>query len=115
MGRFLLPEELPPFFEAVYEESNPLLQGFFLLCLLTGARRSNVQAMRWAEISWELHEWRIATTKAGFAVVVPLCPLAVDILQKLREHVGVRVALEAATGAMLKAVDDAQFKAEGGQ
>ena len=83
--RFLLPDELPRFFRSLYEEPNPLLQGFFLLCLLTGARRSNVQAMRWDEVSWELRQWRIPQTKAGFPVVVPLSPPALEVLRRLRE------------------------------
>ena len=82
--RFLLPEELPAFFVALAEEPNPFIQGFFTLCLLTGARRSNVLAMRWNEISWELKQWHIANTKGGFAVVVPLCPQAIQVLERLR-------------------------------
>lgn len=84
--RFLMPDELPRFFEALAAEPNPILQGFFLLCLLTGARRSNVQAMGWSEISFELKQWRIPETKAGMAVVVPLSPLALETLEKLREY-----------------------------
>jgi len=82
--RFLSPGELPKFFKAVAEEPNPLLQGFFLLCLLTGARRANVQAMQWTQISWELRQWRIPETKSGLPVVVPLTPLAIEVLEKLR-------------------------------
>lgn len=83
--RFLLPEELPRFFAALAEEKNPVLQGFFLLALLTGARRSNLQAMRWDEISWELAQWRIPETKGGTPVVVPLVPAAIEVLRKLHE------------------------------
>lgn len=84
--RFLLPEELPAFFVSLAEEPNPFIQGFFLLCLLTGARRSNVLAMRWSEISWELRQWRIPEPKGGFVVVVPLCPQALQVLEQLRCH-----------------------------
>jgi len=82
--RFLTPEELPAFFKALHEEPNPILQAFFLLALLTGARRGNLVAMRWEEISWELRQWRIPNTKAGMAVVVPLSPPAMQILQQLK-------------------------------
>jgi integrase len=85
--RFLLPEELPKFFAALVEEPNPVLQAFFLLCLLTGARRSNVEAMRWDEISWELAQWRIPDTKGGVPVVVPLVPAAIAVLKRLQETV----------------------------
>ena len=39
--RFLLPDEMRPFFEAVKSEP-PLWRDFWLLCLFTGARRGNV-------------------------------------------------------------------------
>lgn len=83
--RFLMPEELPAFFKALAGERNPFLQGFFVLALLTGARRGNLTAMRWAEISWELRQWRIPETKAGMPVVVPLSPPAMEVLERLRE------------------------------
>ena len=82
--RFLTPEELPIFFQALAGEPNPFLQGFFLLVLLTGARRGNLTAMRWPEIGWELRQWRIPDTKAGMAVVVALSPPAMEILQRLQ-------------------------------
>ncbi len=84
--RFLMPEELPPFFTALVEEPNPFIQGFFMLALLTGARRRNLEAMRWDQISWELRQWRIPDTKGGFAVVVPLSPRALEVLTTLRQH-----------------------------
>jgi integrase len=84
--RFLLPEELPAFFRALAEEPNPIFQGFFLLSLLTGARRANVQAMRWSDVSFDLRRWRIPETKAGVPVVVPLTPLAFEVLEKLKEY-----------------------------
>ena len=81
--RFLTPEELPAFFQALTEEPNPFLQGFFLLALLTGARRGNLTAMRWEEIGWKLRQWRIPDTKAGMAIVVPLSPPAMEVLERL--------------------------------
>ena len=84
--RFLLPSELPAFFQALAADPNPLFQGFFLLSLLTGARRANLQAMRWPDVSFELRQWRIPETKAGIPVVVPLTPLAVEVLEKLKEY-----------------------------
>lgn len=83
--RFLAPEELPRFFESLIAEPSPLLQGFFLLCLLTGARRGNVQRMRWEDIDFTGTRWRIPETKSGQVVVVPLVPLAVETLRKLQE------------------------------
>jgi integrase len=84
--RFLLPEELPRFFAALAEEPNLFLQGFFWLALLSGARRRNLEAMRWADVSWELRQWRIPDTKGNVPVVVPLSPPALEVLRQLREH-----------------------------
>jgi site-specific recombinase XerD len=42
-GRFLQSDELPAFFQALAQESNETIRDYFLISLLTGARRSNVQ------------------------------------------------------------------------
>lgn len=83
--RFLLPEELPRFFKAVAQEP-PLTRDFFLMLLYTGARRSNVQAMRWDEIQGTV--WRIPETKSGKPVLVPLVPEALAILIERRKLTG---------------------------
>lgn len=79
--RFLQPQELRPFFEAVSEEA-PLTRDFILLALLTGARRSNVLAMAWEDVDLEQATWRIPKTKNGLPQVVTLVPEAVEILAK---------------------------------
>ena len=53
---------------------------FFLLALLTGARRSNVQAMAWRDIDLEAGIWRIELTKNGTPQSVTLSPEAITIL-----------------------------------
>jgi integrase len=63
--RFLQSDELPRFFEAVAKEPNAAIRDYVLLSLLTGARRSNVLAMRWEAISFSRGEWRIPETKNG--------------------------------------------------
>lgn len=45
--RFLQPDELQSFFEAVADEENETIRDYILISLLTGARRSNVLAMQW--------------------------------------------------------------------
>lgn len=82
--RFLTAEELPRFFRALALEENQHVQAFFLLALLTGARESNLRSMRWEDVNWDLGQWRIPQTKAGVPVVVPLVPLAIETLLKLR-------------------------------
>ena len=78
--RFLGREELPAFFRSLLAEPNETLRDFFLVCLLTGARRANVQTMRWEEIDLQGGYWRIPDTKSGEPVVVPLSNPALAIL-----------------------------------
>ncbi len=83
--RFLQADELSRFHAALAEEKNETARDYILMSLLTGARKSNVLAMRWEEINWQRAEWRIADTKNGEPVILPLLPLAVDILQRRRK------------------------------
>lgn len=76
--RFLQPDELPRFFDAVNESP---LKDFFLLALLSGARRSNLQAMRWDAVNLEEGTWFLPTTKNGHSQHVVLPPAAVEILR----------------------------------
>lgn len=78
--RFLQVDELTPFFKALSESSNEIMRDFFLLALLTGARRANVSAMRWADVDLTAGVWRIAKTKNGTPQTVTLSPEAVMVL-----------------------------------
>jgi len=75
--RFLLPAEFPKFMEAV--ERSPL-SDFFKLALFTGARRSNLQAMAWAEIDFDEETWKIPKSKNGDPITIALPPEAMEIL-----------------------------------
>lgn len=79
--RFLQPDELPKFFEQVLAYPNATVRDYILISLLTGARRSNVLAMTWAEVNLERGEWRISETKNGTPQSVPLVPDAIEILK----------------------------------
>ena len=79
--RFLQADELTPFFNALSESTNEIMRDFFLLALLTGARRANVSAMRWADIDLVAGVWRIAKTKNGTPQTVTLSPEAVTVLE----------------------------------
>ena len=54
----------------------------FKLLLVTGQRRSEVAGMRWAHIDFEAGQWTIpgAIMKSGRPQLVPLSPLALEIL-----------------------------------
>ncbi|MEA1950378.1 MAG: site-specific integrase [Planctomycetota bacterium] len=56
--RYLLPEEMKAFFTALAED-EPLWRDYFLMCLFTGARKSNVLAMRWNELDLERGAWHL--------------------------------------------------------
>lgn len=83
--RFLLPGELPRFFAALAEETNETIRDYFVLSILTGARRSNVLEMRWRDVSLEDAIWHIPRTKNGEPQDVTLSPEAVEILKSRNE------------------------------
>jgi len=82
--RFLLPEEVAKFFHAVDMEANETIRDFIYVCLLTGARRANVQAMRWLQIDFTLKIWTIsaADAKGEETITVPLLPPVLEILER---------------------------------
>ena len=82
--RFLQSDELPRFFQALAEEENDTVRDYFLLSLLTGARRSNVLAMRWTDINMNEQLWRIPDTKNGTPQNVTLTAEAMVILKARR-------------------------------
>jgi integrase len=85
--RFLQPAELPKFWASLQQEI-PLFQDFFMLALLTGARRANVQAMRWTEVHLDGAAWRIPHTKNDEPVLIHLPAKAVEILRRRHEENG---------------------------
>lgn len=83
--RFAQAAELPYLLEAIGESS---LSDFFLLSLLTGARRSNVQAMAWRDLDLDARVWRIGMTKNGTPQNVTLSPEAVAALHARKRTTG---------------------------
>jgi len=83
--RFAQAAELPYLFAAIGESS---LSDFFLLALLTGARRSNVQAMAWRDLDLDGCIWRIGMTKNGTPQNVTLSPEAVAALRARKGTTG---------------------------
>ena len=90
--RRLHPDEMPRFFEALAAEENPDMRDYVMLSLLTGARRSNVLAMTWAEINMERRTWTIPGSKAKAKdnITVPLTDAAIDVLQARAEVSGAK-------------------------
>jgi len=84
--RFILPDEIPKFFKALNEETNIIARDYILSSLLTGARKSNVLAMRWEEINFSAKTWRIPETKNGEAVIIALTGQAIEVLERRKEE-----------------------------
>lgn len=83
--RFLSADELSRFFQALEQEPNGTARDFFLVALLTGARRANVLAMRWSDLDLNTQTWRIQETKNGTPQTVPLVGPVLEILQERRK------------------------------
>ncbi len=82
--RFIQGDELPRFFKALTEEENQTIKDYILVSLLTGARRSNVLSMRWADVNFSRAEWRIEETKNGTPQTVALSPEVIEVLLNRR-------------------------------
>jgi integrase len=85
--RFLTDSEMPKFLKALADEPNRDFRDFILLDLMTGARRSNILAMRWDEIDFGEAVWRIPRTKSKGkkAMTIPLVGPALKILGSRRK------------------------------
>jgi integrase len=84
--RFLQAEELPAFFESLAAELNGIVRDYILVSLLTGARRSNVQAMQWSQLSLERGVWVVPAeeAKGNEVLSVALSPVVIRILENRR-------------------------------
>lgn len=85
--RFLQADEIPRFFAALSEVEGEATRDALLLLLLTGARRSNVLAMRWEDLDLTLGRWRIPSehSKNGDVLVVPLTSATLEILMRRQQ------------------------------
>lgn len=97
--RFIQPHELPLLFHALDQEENTTARDYILISLMTGARKSNVLAMKWEQINWERAEWRIPETKNGEPVTIPLIEQAVELLEKRRRLTNSPWVFESETGS----------------
>jgi integrase len=83
--RFLKPDEMEQFFQALAEEPSQTFAAFVLLCLFTGAREGNVLAMRWADVDLSDWMWSIPDTKNNEPQDVPLVQAVAEVLKRQRE------------------------------
>lgn len=84
---WIKPGDMPAFFRALEAEHNTDFRDFFSLLLLTGARKGNVLAMRWADINMEQALWSIpaADHKTNRIQTIPLSKPAMAILERRKE------------------------------
>lgn len=80
--RVLQPNEVERFLQAVESEENEMFKDFVQLCLLTGQRKSNVLAMRWADIDFRGRTWTIPGEKMknGQSLVLALSQSEIELL-----------------------------------
>jgi integrase len=89
--RFLTADELPKFFKALDAETDDEgIASAIRFALLSGARRSNVLAARWADIDLAGRTWRIPAeaSKSGKVILIPLSPPAIELLQARHKVTG---------------------------
>ena len=86
--RFLDDAEIAQLWAAT--ESDPIVGAAIRVLLLTGARRTEVSEMRWAEIDTATHTWTLPAerSKNKRAHTVPLSPLAWAILNGVPRMAG---------------------------
>jgi integrase len=88
--RFLQPEELERFFQAIEDErlnGNPDIADYLLLSLFTGARRSNVLSMQWKDVDLTRNQWRISgeESKNKGVMLIPLVGEVLEVLTRRRQ------------------------------
>lgn len=89
--RFLQPDEIKSFFEAIDAVPDIVPRAYFYMALYTGQRKQNVLAMRWDQIDFVNALWHIPETKNGEPLTVPLIPQAIARLNTLKDEVRAKI------------------------
>ncbi len=76
--------EIEKFFRALGTMRTSTFRNFVLVALFTAARESNVMAMRWCDLDFDLKIWRIGKTKSGKPVYLPLIDEALAAIEGQR-------------------------------
>jgi integrase len=81
--RFVTPEELPRLFDAIDAAEDVRIADYLRLALLTGARKSALLRMRFADVDISRAIWTIppSDSKNGKPIHVPLVPEAVEVIR----------------------------------
>jgi integrase len=86
--RFLQADELPAFFAALEAEIDADFRDYVKLSLYTGARRSNLLQMKWADVNLEGGRWTVAgeLMKNGEPLTIELVKQAIALLRNRAKH-----------------------------
>lgn len=79
--------DIAPLFQAMDEDLNQVAIACLKLMLLTGARRTEAQSMRWSDLDLEAGFWTISETKSGKTHIVHLNDAARAVLTAI-PHTG---------------------------
>jgi integrase len=90
--RYLLPDELKRFMDALEDEPDFAVEAAFKLMLFTGLRPNNVMRGKFEEINLRDGTWHIpaARMKNRRALVLPLARAGVDLLEEWRYLRGIK-------------------------
>ncbi len=83
--RFIQPDEMEKFMNSLADEENKTVRDFILMALFTGARKSNVLSMRWADVNLGRAVWKVEETKNGRPQLIPLVPEALELLKQRKK------------------------------
>jgi integrase len=87
--RYVTPAEMPRLAAAIDDDPNEFAGHALWLLLLTGIRRNEILAAKWADVDWDNKTLFIGKTKNGEAVLTPLSRAAIARLKsipKLRDN-----------------------------
>lgn len=97
--RFLSNEERQRLLDAARASRWPRLYLLVLLAITTGARRGELEALRWSSINFERGEAHVPVSKNGEPKVLPLVPAVLEELQRF--HAEDRERFKIGTPSML--------------
>jgi integrase len=81
--RFVTPAEMPILAAAINDDPNEFASHALWLLLLTGVRRNEILAAKWADIDWDNKTLYIGKTKNGEPVLTPLGRAAISRLRMI--------------------------------
>jgi len=84
--RFLSPDELLRFNDALETEKHRDLSDFLTLSITTAARKGDVLGMKWSDVSWDSAVWTVAFPKNGESYRVQLVETALAVLKRRRSE-----------------------------